>query len=285
MMQESQLIVGLLSQRWPWLILLILLMLLNYGLESEKFRLLLRVEPPIGRLRSLMTIFAGVTISNFTPAKTGEYLGRSLMLKRQIPLKVIIATVAGNLLQMFWTYALGLLSFGLLLWANQLPPELGTYRNELLVAVLVVVGVLLTVRLFPFIQILLSSAFPASWKNSWKDLSSYRGKLLKSAVVLSGLRYLVFSTQYFLILYLFAEQGIPWYSLGYIPLIYLLQSLVPVPAAADIGFRIGFAQLFFGNMLTTGSLHYAVAGIWLINLILPAVLGAVYLLYSLKKKE
>ena len=43
---------------------------------------------------AFLTILGGMAISNFTPARTGEYIGRGLLLKKVHPMKVVIATVA-----------------------------------------------------------------------------------------------------------------------------------------------------------------------------------------------
>ena len=86
-----------------------LLVILNWNFEALKFKLLLQ-NSSLTQVKSFFTVLGGMAISNFTPARSGEYIGRSLLLKGIQPLKITIATVAGNLAQVLMTYGLGLIS-------------------------------------------------------------------------------------------------------------------------------------------------------------------------------
>ena len=86
-----------------------LMVILNWNFEAQKFKILLQSKS-LSSIRLFFTVLGGTAISNFTPARSGEYIGRSLLLRGINPIRVTIATVAGNLAQVLMTYGLGLLS-------------------------------------------------------------------------------------------------------------------------------------------------------------------------------
>ena len=88
--------------------LVLILALVNWNAEAQKFKLLIRSEIRLTNIRAFFTILGGMAISNFTPARSGEYIGRGLLLKKLHPIKVVIATVTGNIAQVLMTYGIGL---------------------------------------------------------------------------------------------------------------------------------------------------------------------------------
>ena len=94
------------------------------------------------------------------------------------------------------------------------------------------------------------------------------------------LRYLVFSTQFILMLHWFDIQ-IPWQeALKAISIMYLVLTVVPSIALSELTIRGSVALFFFsaysGN--STGILA-ASSMIWFINLVIPALAGALAAFY------
>lgn len=261
------------------------LMLFNWYFESVKFRVLLRTENTPSKIKAFFTVLGGTTISNFTPARTGDYIGRSILLKHLHPIKVILATVTGNILQLLTTYFIGSLCFVLLLFNDDLSISLGEYSTKLIWAIGVIVGVLLVLYYAPKIYRKYKDRLPNFLQKGLRMISLYTSAIIGKAAFYSFLRYLSFSIQFYLLLSLFATHELPLNSLVFIPVAYLLQSLVPVPAVADIGVRVMFSSLLFGALLSESEILLAVTSLWFINLIFPALLGSIYLLFSLFRKD
>jgi hypothetical protein len=95
----------------------------------------------------------------------------------------------------------------------------------------------------------------------------------------SFLRFVVFALQYVLI-WQALQVEIPWWQ-GFwsVALIFLVMAIVPSFAIADVGIRgkvaISIAGLFSANSI---ALLTGTVGIWLLNLVLPALLGSLLLL-------
>ena len=268
-------------QRKPLLFsLIILLAFVNWNAEAQKFKLLIREAISLTNLRAFLTILGGMAISNFTPARTGEYIGRGLLLKKVHPMKVVIATVAGNIAQVLMTYSLGLLSIGGVLLFTDMGGDWFSGDGKL-IAILVLLFVI--VLLLYFIQDILRIVkryLPKKVAKTLNMIKRYDRALYLRVVQISFLRYLTFGVQFYLLLQLFSDFALPIEALLLVPAAYLMQSLVPVPAISDVGVRVAVSQLLFGSFLLDAPILQAVTSLWFINLILPGFFGTVYLLFS-----
>ena len=254
-------------------------MLLNWWLESAKFRLLMHKK--ISRLKSYFTVFGGTTVSNFTPARTGEYIGRTILLKKLKAVKVIMATVTGNVVQMLMTYFFGVL-FALFFWISyKQTPWISEYKLKFFLvgfALLLFLGVLI---LFPKWYKRYKKSFPTPVNKAIRIVLNYPKRLLIKVTSLAFLRYSCFSIQFYLLLLVFSDFELLWSHALLVPIAYLLQSLVPVPAVGDVGVRVFVTNLLFGTVLSSEAILLAVSALWFINLIVPGIIGAFYLIYSL----
>ena len=268
-----------LLENWLLLCVIVTLALVNWNSEAQKFKLLIKSEIRLSNLRAFLTILGGMAISNFTPARTGEYIGRGLLLKSIHPVKVIIATVTGNIAQVLMTYSLGLLCLvGVLLITDMDSGLPGLSKIWIVLAVFSVI--LLFVFNAKSILKLVKKHLPSKLAKAFKLIKKYDRKLFIKVVGIAFLRYCAFAIQFYLLLQLFSGFVVPVYGLAFIPVAYLLQSIAPVPAISDVGVRVAVSQLLFGSYLMDNAILQAVTSLWFINLILPGLIGTFYLLFS-----
>ena len=260
-------------------VLILLLALLNWNGEAQKFKLLISSEVKLRNIRAFLTILGGMAISNFTPARTGEYIGRGLLLKKIHPIKVVIATIAGNLTQVLMTYSLGLVCVS---WVLMYTDILGTWSEGSKLGyvaamfVLIIALVLNARKIVAFIK----PRLPEKLAETLNIVNTYDRGLYRKVVALAFGRYVVFAVQFYLLLQMFSGFALPLGALVLVPVAYLMQSVVPVPAISDVGVRVFVSQLLFGSYLGEQSILLAVSSLWFINLILPGLAGTVYLLIS-----
>jgi|TARA_B100000497_G_scaffold87245_1_gene97287 hypothetical protein len=259
-------------------ILVFLMVIVNWNFEALKFKILLKSKS-ISRTRIFFTVLGGMAISNFTPARSGEYIGRSLLLRGVHPIRVTIATVAGNLAQVLMTYSIGLLSIFVVYvffdfydqWADQT-----SYILAIILCLFLSLFILLSKRIIKKLSIIL----PSKISSFFKLVQHYNFSVYGRVVILSFFRYCVFSAQLFILLQLFSNFSLPHNLIWLVPVAFLLQSIVPIPAISDIGVRVGVCGLLFGDYISNISLVQSVTCLWAINLILPGVIGAIFLLLS-----
>ena len=96
--------------------LVVLMMLLNWFLESLKWRFLISKIERVTINRSIRAIFSGITVSAFTPNRVGEYAGRVFCLEKGDRIQAVLITVIGSMAQLITTIVFGLI--GVLLLPN-----------------------------------------------------------------------------------------------------------------------------------------------------------------------
>lgn len=259
--------------------LIIFLALINWNAEAQKFKLLIRSEIRLSNLRAFLTILGGMAISNFTPARSGEYIGRGLLLKKLHPIKVVIATVTGNIAQVMMTYGIGLSCLvGMALWGDY--GFVWQEFNKVWMLVMVMVFITLLILYIKPLLRWLKPRIPKQITKAFKLIKKYDRKLFAKVVAIAFIRYTVFALQFFLLLQLFSNFSLPVYTIALIPIAYVMQSVAPVPAISDIGVRVFVTTLLFGSLLSDNAILHAVTCLWFINLILPGLIGTIYLVIS-----
>jgi hypothetical protein len=112
-----------------------------------------------------------------------------------------------------------------------------------------------------------------------EKLEDFHWKELIRLLSLSFGRYFVFLFQYYLLLRLF-QVNVYWLdAFALVGVMFLVLAIVPTIALAELGFRGKVSLLLFGLL---SSNHIGIiataAGIWIINLILPAIAGSIFIL-------
>jgi hypothetical protein len=282
-----------LSQAWEavtgaasWKLLLVVgLMLVNWGLEARKWQM------AIGRIQSLSffqcwkAVFTGTTLGFFTPNRIGEYMGRILYIhegKRIQAISLTIVCSMGQLLVTWWAGIAGLLY----LQKNTRPEAINDFAGLWMSTVLfAALGGAVILTLF---------YFRLPWLIRWLEkipriekpmayvrvLDSFNATILIRILSLSVVRYSVFIGQYYLLFDVFNVPLTAIQVAGSVSVIFLVLSIVPTIAViTDLGVRwkigIEVVQLFNNNI--TGILATSLA-IWIINLVIPALLGSLLIL-------
>jgi uncharacterized membrane protein YbhN (UPF0104 family) len=271
--------------QWTLLATSMLLMPLNYALESQKWRLMVRPFYPSLRLfPATIAVFAGMAAGIFTPNRIGEYAGRILFLKEGKRVEAVIATFVDRICQLFVTLVCGLLALGaLLILADPgLPAKiLGDPISQGIFIFLSVVlgGMALLLVIAPR---RLATLIPARWNRAtWIRKTRFALQNLDLRVVLKVLglallRYFVFSSQYVLLMYAFEYQGPAMEAYAMVALIFLGKSVLPVMGIFELGVRESVALLV---MTAFGAAEATALGstlmLYLVNILLPTLLGVI----------
>ena len=134
------------SNNYLVFILLILMMFLNWFLESLKWRFLVSKIEKISINCSIRAVFSGITVSAFTPNRVGEYAGRVFCLNDSDRIQGVLITVIGSMAQLVTTIFFGLLSILIL---PNLIPKFDLFFSEIIFAypIMLFVIVLLNILL------------------------------------------------------------------------------------------------------------------------------------------
>lgn len=268
------------------LIIVFLMMLVNWGIEAYKWRMLVKPLEKISFRKSFYAILSGVSMSVNTPNRIGEYAGRVLYLRNSNKLRGIAVTGVGSFSQFIVTILFGIIGLAYYLQHFELFSDGGSLPavlwERILLALLLLIDAI-TLFLYFRLQIIVSLFDRIKILRRARDLvniiSGFSAAELKSLLVLSVLRYIVFSAQYLILLQIMGVEMQWWQGFLMICLIYLVLALVPTVAIAELGIR-GQVGLYFLGLLSGNKIGIITAtfGIWFINLILPAILGSLLLL-------
>lgn len=255
----------------------VLLLPLNLGLEAWKWRaLLLPYLPGITWWRAATSVLAGIAASVVTPNRLGEYPGRMLRLDRFSPYRLVTAAVLGSLSQLVALFLWGAAAAG---WYAVQHPAWWTVSGALLSGAGAGLAILFFLRYEQWIPKLARIRPLRRYAVLGRSLG--RPDLRRQAGILawSVLRFAVFTTQFWLLL---RGAGVPLPLLGGMLLCVLffwLMAVVPSIALAEIGIRGGVALFLFSPFTPDRiGILAATLALWLLNLAVPSLLGALVLL-------
>lgn len=280
------------STRILWtLVIVALLMLVNWSIESFKWRYLLKKEESVSFLRSFKAVFAGLTVSIFTPNRTGEFLGRVFILRKTNPWRAIFITIVGSYSQLMVTLIIGYISF--VIFAHRFLINELYFSEYLFYAIAVFLGVIILLLFLLYLNVrILDPVLKKLINSRWKKLGQYFSvfsrldtTLLIKVFGLSLIRYFVFSLQFILLLKAFNVPVNVFQGLMLISVMYFIMTAIPAVTLAELGIRgsvtISIFRMFLEETgLFTEVVKFGVfsasSGLWLINLALPALIGTIF---------
>lgn len=274
------------AQQWKlWLVFL--LMFLNWGIEAKKWQLSIASVQQISWWRAFKATLTGSTMASLTPNRMGEYLGRMLYIEEGKRLQSISLTILCSFSQIIVTMVAGCAGITYLLG--------NLHHNEMLnvemlhlwlnVLLIIVLAILLLLSIFYFrlswlVRLMKAFRLPDKYLVYVKILEDVDANILLRILFLSFLRYCVFILQYYLIFSVFAVSLTLVQTFGTISVVFLVMAIVPTfTFLTELGLRweasIQLVQLLSAN---TVGIFAGSFGIWLINLVIPALAGSLLIL-------
>lgn len=260
------------------------MILLNWGIEACKWQLLLRPLEKITLGRSFKAILAGLALALNTPNRVGEYGGRILYVHEGHRIQAVSLTIVGSFSQLIVTLLCGCGGLIFLLNVNEpatAATTIGSYSFWINMMVYIVAGISIVCLLLYFRLGLLfrwMEKLPLFSKGAKHLLvmNKLNDSTLRKVLGLSFLRYMVFAGQYVLMLQLMQISVPAWQAFWLISVLFLVMAVIPTIALADLGIR-GQASLELFGLFSADKLGIiaASAGVWCVNLVLPALIGSI----------
>lgn len=272
-------------EHYPLLyVLLLLLMLLNWSLETLKWRYLLKPQIEIGFFRALQAVWTGVAVSLFTPNRVGEFGGRMLFFKPEERVRSVSATLAGSLAQFTATILFGIVGAALYLNFGGHPK----LHSGLWIFVPAALLFALSFYLYFKIDVVSRWIEKRRWhkkiSEAFHTLAQYDTEQLFVNLWFSVMRYLVFAAQMALVIIVmvvFAGDIDPGFMTFTVFTYFLIQTAVPSIALSEIGVRGSVLTLLFLHIVGSEQVpDLILAGtlIWFVNIIIPALFGSLFIL-------
>ncbi len=284
-----------------WLLIVCVLMPLNWLFEALKWRRLADSFQHFSVWLAFKSVLAGAAIGIFTPNRVGEYGGRLLFTPKDKVVETVVASLLGSFGQLLAILTFGVL--GLYTFLHFFYSQLDFILNALLVVCLL--GLVIILFLFYNTDILLSVIkkiyklfekkiapsliqHPTAQKIVFsvkerlkhvKILQNYSNSQLSSALLMAYLRYTIYTIQYYCMLrFMGVDIGIVL-SIACITTIFLLQTCLPLPPVTGL-FARGGTAVYIWNFCNANEITVLATtfGLWLINVIFPALIGLIFIL-------
>ncbi|MDP3567839.1 lysylphosphatidylglycerol synthase domain-containing protein [Sediminibacterium sp.] len=270
-----------------WKIVLVsLLMLVNWGIEARKWQIQVKGIERLSFLNAFKAILAGQAMGFNTINRIGEPIARAAFLKNGNKMRGAVLSIVGSMAQIIVTFAMGTLALiymrlNILNGDRQLE-GLSVFWLDALIYV-IGMGILLFslayFKLAGLIQVLEKIPFIRKYQFFLEKLEDFHWNELIRLLSLSLVRYFVFLVQYYILLQVFDIHVFWLEAFSLVGVMFLVLGIVPTIALAELGFR-GKVSLLLLGLISSNSVGIiaTAAGIWLINLILPAIAGTLFIL-------
>lgn len=272
--------------------IVIVLLPVNLLIESYKWQFVIAKLEKVSLVNALKAVMAGISVSMFMPYRMGDFLGRIFILKKANRIQASLSSVLGSISQLIATIIYGIVAIVLffpeIMKRFDYTLNFWIYSGVILTAVLILAILIFAYLNFSAFSVIIKKINRKVYNKIAKYIevfSLYSVRDLLKILILSMLRYLVFSFQFYVLLKLF---GIPldfFHAMLLIAIIYLLISGVPTIALSELGVRgtisLYVFQMYFGKLITESNFSNGVisasSAIWIINLAFPALLGIIFI--------
>lgn len=278
-------------------LLVIILVPVNLFLEIWKWRYLIGKLENVSYWNATKAVLTGISVSMFMPNRVGEYLGRIYVLKTAGRIRAILITFLGSMAQLLTTLLFGLVALLFFLPGHFLDLTV-RFNFWLFSGLIFAVGFLIFIMIFAYLNFSffseiikrISGRMYSKIKKFSEVFSWYSIHNLLIVLLISILRYFVFSMQFFILLHIFHVPLNYFNAIILISLVYFLMTIIPTIAITELGVRGSVAiyifSLYFEPLnLWTDQLSIGVFSastiLWFFNLGMPALLG-IFFVYSLR---
>lgn len=265
---------------WAYIVIFFLLTCLNWFLEIKKWKTLISHLHPINITKAAKESLTSFTAAIITPNRIGEYGAKAMFYPFQVRKKVLVLTLISNLSQLFATLFFGSIGVIYLL----LMQDLGIPYPAVMLYFLSLLGICILGYLWrEKTWCIQGLSLQKIWEYAVTLPTSKKWKVL----LLSTYRYLTFSLLFYGVLYFFGAYNAPLLQVPQLPFVptmatifsmYLLVSIVPTLAIFDITIKGGVAIWLFSLIgIAEIPVLCTVLIMWLLNVMIPALLGSVFI--------
>ena len=263
------------------IVFLLLFSFFNWFFEILKWQHLVNPIKTISFKKASAQSLGALTASLFTPNRIGEYGAKAMYYTSNLRKRILLVNLLSNLLQMGVTVLFGILGFSR--YILKYDPDLNYYKLSRY-------AVLLLSGLFLFLLGLKTRPFKIKGFSIDKIkpfFASYAKNKVLLALILSVIRYLIFSFQFYFILTIFQVNLSYLNAMTIISSMYLIASIIPTIFIFDVVIK-GSVALYLFSLADVNEVVVlaAITLMWLLNFVIPSLFGSYYVLtFTLPKKR
>lgn len=255
------------------------LMVMNWCFEVVKWRYLIADIQKLSFWKAVQSVFCGLTWAIFTPNRIGEYGGRIMLLKPENRAHGAILMGVGLFAQLVLTSVFGAMGIAWFVSAFLQTPPIVNFGVWVLASIYGLVFVLLYFNVHWIDYLVKRIRFLKKIQSFFDVLRSVTSKQLAHVLLLSFIRFVIFTSQYVLLMVVILPE------LPFLPMVmmifilFFVQAALPTLDIFDFSVRSFVASNLYAYITTQDIAVMAIVSfIWFVNLILPAIIGAFFVL-------
>lgn len=245
-----------------------ILLILNLSLESFRWKTLYGTIENISFRESLKTVLLATAFGNSTPGGIGEHIAR-IHGNKEVT-NSFAASIVASFLQTITIFLFALIAILVIGF---------TEENEIrfLYFGIGILSICLTIIALRFYN-------KKKYNRLIKSIIEFDKYIIIKAFGINAARYIVFSLQLFLLLNC-ANEKLKFDIMIQIPIYYFVITVIPAMRILDVGIKGSVAIYTFGNLLSYSQISLAIISIWLLNTIIPSLVGLAIFFKSLFSKK
>ncbi len=253
-----------------FILLFVLLASINWSLELVKWRTLVNVLKKITFRESARQCLSALSASLWTPNRIGEYGVKPLFFPKEERKKVMVLNLFSNLSQLFATILFGIPGLVYVLFRFDI--EVAAWKPLLLLVF--VLGMLTAGYVFRKRELLIRGLSLQKLLDYFRSIPL---EIRMRVVLLSVLRYVVFTGLFCLLLGFFGIDIPVTTALPLVTSMYLIASVLPSFFFTEVAIKGGVALWLFSHAgYDEIAVLCTVTAMWLLNFVLPAILGSFF---------
>jgi len=277
----TEISLGVEDRGYYLLIATIMLMPVNWVLESYKWKSIVSQFQKFSLGQAIRSVLSGVTMAIWTPARIGEYGGRLIGIGVDNRGQALIGNFISSLSQNIVNLSIGL--FATILFLN----TTDVIGEDSKLLIFISGGVVLSLLTFAYynlaklgkvLELLPNWRWITIAKDKIKLVDNLEISFLLRLLTLSTFRYAIYLTQYVLLILFFSvTQDIYVATIG-VATVFFIQSNLPLPPVLSVLARGELAILLWSVFTdNTVGILASTFTLWIINLGIPAIIGLIHI--------
>lgn len=259
-----------------FLLTTIVLLFLNWGLESYKWMLITAQVEKVNFYTAQRSVYSGIFLGNLAPGRATEFLAKIFYFRKENRPQISVLHFVNGMFQLSVTYLIGFSA--LALQFNSLNGD-SVWIAWTSLATSIFVMCLFLLSIVNIDKLLHYAAKKVLGKEQDTPFHFRFGTpLLVKLFSLSIIRYSVFYLQMLLLLALFSGQFSVEVMSG-ISIYFLITTSIPMISFLEGAIRAAIALFVFrGCGISDSALALASLSVWIVNIIIPSTIGYLFLL-------
>lgn len=257
------------TQHLLYLTLSIVLMPINWLIESYKWYLITQSVQKIPFKQAVMSVLVGLAYGHLLPARSSEFIGKLFFFSEENKKDITLLHFINAAFQMYITVLIGLL---FIIFNLNIPYSY--YITFFAIIVFVVLSIILI--------------YSDKLNFLSKKYTTFRYRISPSLklqlITWSALRYMVFILQFYFLFWIYdSSRSLDVHFISKLSIYFLLTSIIPMISIIEVFVRAAIGVIVFHGLgVNELQITFITTLIWIINLALPSIIG--FLIWILKLK-